>query len=132
MLLFLELLFFLPPFLTYSFLPLNPPSPGLPAVSPSSSALSPNSPVCFAYLPPWWLPLAPRLLRIEQLDDLECQETGPGVSASPSILKTPGDTEGKEAAALLPAYWADHNWFSHLPSGFSWQCCLAERKYGGQ
>ena len=86
----------------------------------------------FAYLPPWWLPLAPRLLRAEQLDGLQCQETGPGVSASPSIFKTPADTEGGEAAALPPAYWADHNWFSHLPSGFSWQCCLAERKYGGQ
>lgn len=26
---------------------------------------------------------------------------------------------------------ADHNWFSHLPSGFSWQCCSAERRCGG-
>lgn len=81
---------------------------------------------------PWSLPLVPRLLPREELDDLEPQETGPGVSASLSIPKTPGDTEGGVAVALPPAYWADCNWFSHLPSGFSWQGCSAERKCGGQ
>lgn len=68
----------------------------------------------------------------EQRDGVELQETDPGLCFPPSILKTPGDTEGRVAAALPPAYWADHNWFSHLPSGFSWQCCLSGMKRGGQ
>lgn len=47
-----------------------------------------------AYLAPLCLPLVPKLLQIEQLDGLELQETGPGMPAFPSILNTPGDTEG--------------------------------------
>lgn len=34
------------------------------------------------------------------------------------------------ATALPPAYWANHNWFSYLPSGFSWQCCSSKMKCG--
>lgn len=101
-------------------------------VSLSSFSLCSSSPVGLPYLAPWWLPLIPGLLPTGEMGGVEFQETGSGVVYSPSILKTPGDTEGRVAAALPPVYWADHNWFSHLPSGFSWQRWLAERKYGGQ
>ena len=51
-----------------------------------------SSPMGLAYLAPWWLPLVPGLLPAGQLDGLELQENGPGVSASPSTPKTPGDS----------------------------------------
>lgn len=84
----------------------------------------------FPYLGPWWLPPVPGMLPTEQLGGLELQQTGARVSASPSIGRLQENRRRGWTAALPPDYQADHNWFAHLPSRFSWRCCWIERRCG--